>query len=247
VGRRYVLAVREEQVNRVAIIQARMTSTRLPGKVLADLEGRPMLARQLERMRRATSIDEIVIATTVNADDDPVVNLARTENVRWFRGSEHDVLTRYVEAAREAAADLVIRITADCPLIDPEVIDLVVGTLANGLTEMDYASNVLRRTYPRGLDVEAMTSDTLERVGRLARSPDDREHVTRYILVERPDLFLVGSVEDSQPHNDLRWTVDHGHDLALVRRLYQEMKLTEEYAGYRDIIAHTRSRTEGVE
>lgn len=202
-----------------------------------------MLSRQLERMRRARTLDEVVIATTRNATDDPVADLARGEDIPCVRGSEHDVLGRYLLAAREAAADVVVRITADCPLIEPEVIDLVVETLVSGFSELDYASNVVRRTYPQGLDVEAMTSDTLERLGRVARSPEAREHVTRYILVERPDLFLTGSVEDVEANDDLRWTVDTAADLELVRRIFSDLRMGEGHASYRQILRHIRAES----
>src|SRR5687767_7584473 len=138
----------------VIVVQARMTSTRLPGKVLMDVSGRPMLAWQIERLQRCAA-QEIVLATTSNAADDPVVELAARLGIRSFRGSEHDVLARFVGAARQAHADVVVRVTADCPLLDPAITDRVINELLEHRGECDYASNVLRRTYPRGLDVEA--------------------------------------------------------------------------------------------
>lgn len=200
-----------------------------------------MLSRQLERMRRARALDEIIIATTGNTTDDPVAELAREQDLRCFRGSESDVLGRYVLAAREAGGDVIVRITADCPLIDPEVVDRVVETLVSRSDELDYASNVVKRTYPQGLDVEAMTADTLERLGRLGRSPGVREHVTRFILVERPDLFLVGSVEDGERNDDLCWTVDTADDLERVRRIFAGLGMAEAHAGYRQILDHVRA------
>src|SRR5437870_2467480 len=144
-----------------------MTSSRLPGKVLMDLEGRPMLAQQVRRVRCCQHVDAVVVATTVNAVDDSVADLAQRERVGCFRGSEHDVLERFVGAARDARADLIVRLTADCPLADPEVIDRVVAELEDASGEYDYASNVLERTYPRGLDTEAMFRDVLERTHRM--------------------------------------------------------------------------------
>jgi spore coat polysaccharide biosynthesis protein SpsF len=231
----------------VAIVQARMTSTRLPGKVLRDLRGRPMLAQQIRRLRACTQIDEIAIATTTNATDDPIVELARREGVRWFRGSEHDVLDRYARAARDARADAVVRITSDCPLIDPPCVDAVVAALLrhdgpDGAC--DYASNVIDRTYPRGLDAEAFFRDTLERVHRLARSQPAREHVTLFILRERPDLFLLRSVADAEDNSDLRWTVDTPEDFAVVDRIYGDLGLAERQptdVPYHHILAHARS------
>jgi spore coat polysaccharide biosynthesis protein SpsF len=202
----------------VAILQARMTSTRLPGKVLVDLCGVPMLAVELRRLLASRSIDEVVVATTVNDSDDPVVACAEAEGVRWFRGDERDVLGRYLGAAAEAHADKVVRVTADCPLHDPAVIDRVVGALEPG---DDYASNMIDRTYPHGLDTEVLWRDTLERVGRMGTSADAREHVTWFLRFERPELFVLRSVtqDDSRNDADLRWTVDLPEDVERVRRL----------------------------
>lgn len=228
-------------MKRVIVIQARMTSTRLQGKVLMDLAGRPMLAQQLRRLARCCQVDEIVVATTTNATDDPVVAVAQDEGVRWFRGSETDVLARYAGAAREAKADVVVRVTADCPLIDPEESDRVIEALALQGERCDYASNVVRRTFPQGLDTEAMYVDALERLSRLAQSAPAREHVTYFILNEHPELFNIRSVTDTENNSDLRWTVDVPQDLEMVRRLYQELSLGERAVGYRELLAYVRA------
>jgi spore coat polysaccharide biosynthesis protein SpsF len=230
-------------MRRVAIIQARMTSTRLPGKVLMDLAGRPMLAQLLARVKRCRLVDEVVVATTVNAADDPVVATARDEGIRWFRGSESDVLGRYLGAAREARADIVVRITADCPLVDPEVSDRVIEALTARADAFDYASNVLRRTYPKGLDTEAFWRDALERAARQARSDYAREHVTPYFYRERPDLFLLCSVTDDTDASDLSWTVDRREDLELVRRMYEDLRLGERSVPYREMLRYARARS----
>lgn len=226
-------------MRRVAIVQARMGSSRLPGKVLTDLGGRPMLARQLDRLRQSTRLDDLMIATSTSPADDALVALARAEGVRWFRGSETDVLARYAGAAREASADLVIRLTADCPLIDPEVVDAVVAAAETRSHEVDYVSNVLRRTYPRGLDTEALFADVLARVDRLATAPHHREHVTKFIL-ERPERFATFAVVDDEDNSDLRWTVDTPEDLAMVRRIDTELTLAASPKAYREILAHVR-------
>lgn len=231
-------------MKRVVIIQARMTSTRLPGKVLADLAGRPLLAQQIARLRPSREIEEIVIATTVNRADDPLVDLARKEGVRWFRGDEQDVLSRYAGAAREAGADLVIRVTSDCPLIDAEEMDRVIRELREHASEVDYASNVLERTYPRGLDTEAFFRDTLERIDRLARSREAREHVTWFIHRERPELFSLRSVRDAQDNSDLRWTVDTPEDLQVVRRIFEDLDLARTRRPYREILSYVRLHPE---
>jgi spore coat polysaccharide biosynthesis protein SpsF len=238
-----VVAVRTN-VRIVAVVQARTGSTRLPGKVLAPVGGSPMLVQQLRRLVAAQSLTEIVVATTTEPEDDAVVELARGEGIRCFRGSDEDVLSRYVEAAHDSAADVVVRLTADCPLIDAGVVDAVTETLVDGPTQFDYASNVVHRTYPQGLDAEALFADTLERVDRLARSPEAREHVTWFIASERPELFLVGSVTDDEDNSDLRWTVDTAADLELVRRLYEDLDLAVSGLGYRDIVEHVRANPE---
>ena len=230
-------------MKRVLILQARMTSTRLPGKVLMDVAGRPMLAQQLRRLTRCRNIDEIVVATTVNSTDDVVAEVARAEGARCFRGSEHDVLQRYVGAAEDADADVIVRVTADCPLIDPAETDRVVESLVAAPDGCDYASNVVRRTYPKGLDTEAMFMDTLRRVHRLAQSTVNREHVTSYI-VENPDRFLIKSVEDFENNSNLRWTVDWPEDLELVRRIYDLVELNAAYRPYRNVLASVRANPE---
>jgi spore coat polysaccharide biosynthesis protein SpsF len=225
----------------VVVVQARMTSTRLPGKVLADIAGRPMLAQRIRRLRQCRRADEILIATTTNPTDDPIIELARREATGWFRGSEHDVLARFVGAARQTQADVIVRVTADCPLIDPQVTDWVVDELVSHAAECDYASNVLQRTYPRGLDVEALFWDTLLRIDRLARSQAAREHVTIVPRSERPELFLCRSVVDDQNNADLRWTVDTAADLQFIRALYAALDMGRRIITYPEILAYVRA------
>lgn len=222
----------------VAIVQARMTSSRLPGKVLADLAGAPMLAQQLRRVAAARSLDEVVVATTVNATDDAVAAVAAAEGARVFRGDEGDVLGRYAAAAAEAGADVVVRITADCPLIAPEVIDRVVEALT---PDADYASNVVERTFPHGLDCEALHRATLERVDALGESAAAREHVTWFINEERPELFERVSVVDDEDNSDLRWTVDLPEDLERAREIYARFGLAERILPYRELVAAVRA------
>jgi spore coat polysaccharide biosynthesis protein SpsF len=228
----------------VAVVQARTTSTRLPGKVLMDLAGAPVLARVLERLAAAPGIDEVVVATTVNDTDDPVVALTDRLGHRWFRGSEHDVLARYVGAAREAAADVVVRVTADCPLLDPAVVGRVVDELVGHRGACDYAGNAVVRSFPRGLDTEALFRDVLERVDRLAVLPEQREHVTMAVYASFPELFLRRDVVAAQDDSDLRWTVDHAVDLEVVRSAYEALGLGEEVVPYLDVVAWFRSHPE---
>ena len=206
-----------------------------------DVAGRPMLAHQLRRLKCCRQMDEIVVATTTNATDDAVVALAREEGVRWFRGSEFDVLSRYVAASREVKAEVIVRITADCPLVDPEESDRVIQALVAQRERCDYASNVVQRTYPQGLDTEALYADTLERLNRLAHSSLAREHVTHFILRERPQLFCVCPVIDVENNSDLRWTVDVPEDLEMVRQLYEALGVGEGLVGYRELLAYVRA------
>jgi len=196
-----------------------MGSTRLPGKVLQDLGGETVLARTFNRVRRSASLDEVVIATTVEPSDEPVVAEGRRLGAAVFRGSEHDVLDRYYRAAEDAGADVVVRVTSDCPLIEPEVLDKVVGAFSSG--GFDYASNSLQRTYPRGLDVEAMTFGALARAWREAGADYQRTHVTPY-LYQNPDSFRLLSVTAGEglDFSQHRWTVDTPEDLELLRRIY---------------------------
>ena len=227
----------------VAIIQARMGSTRLPGKVLMDLSGRPMLARQLARLERCARLDDLVVATSTEVRDDPVAALARAEGVRCFRGSEDDVLSRYIGAAAEAGADAVVRITADCPLIDPEVTDRVVQDLLDHASTCDFCANTLQRTYPAGLDVEAFFTDVLHRAGRLATRPDQREHVT-VVMRARSAPFLCRNVKDDVDNSDLRWVVDRQTDLDVVRAIYDGLALHSTLRPYREVVAFARAHPE---
>ncbi len=209
-----------------------------------DLEGRPLLERELERLERCTRADEVMLAVTTNPDDDPLVELARRLGLRCFRGSEHDVLSRYAGAAREAQADLVVRVTSDCPLIDPEETDAVIAALQERRTTCDYASNRLAPHLPRGLDTEVLWRDVLERMDRLATSRPAREHVTWFCYAERADLFTLHSVKRPVDAHDLRWTVDTADDLAMVRRLYADLGLAERHVPMAEVIAHVRMHPE---
>ena len=202
-----------------------------------------MIAHTLRALQRTRSLDAITVATTTNADDDPVVAVAEREGIGSFRGSEHDVLRRYAGAAKESQAHVVVRITADCPLIDPGVVDRVVAALE---PKSDYASNVIERTYPVGLDVEALFSDVLYRLDRISDSAEAREHVTWFIREERPELFVCRSVVDEEDNSDLRWTVDTADDLAAIRSLFDDLNLVANPLSYREIVAHARHSSAGI-
>lgn len=204
-----------------------MGSTRLPGKVLMPLLGEPVLTHVVRRVSRARRIDAVVVATTVHPGDDAIEALALQHGWPLVRGSEQDLLDRYLLAARSSGAQVVVRITSDCPLIDPGLIDAVVDALeASGA---DYASNTLPpRTYPRGLDVEAFTLDALERAGLEDTDPASREHATPW-LYRNPDRFRLRSVAGQRDESGHRWTLDTPEDYALIRQLYDAIG-TDDFA-----------------
>jgi spore coat polysaccharide biosynthesis protein SpsF len=209
-----------------AIIQARMGSTRLPGKVLLDLGGETVLARVVGRLRRATRVDKIVVATTNSVADDAMVRECHRLQVSSFRGAEDDVLDRYYQAARMCAAEAVVRITSDCPVIDPELVDETVGRFIE--EQGDYASNSFSRTYPRGLDTEVFTMGALERAWRDARQPYEREHVTPFFY-EHPEFFRLVSLCGRIDYSQYRWTLDTADDLELLRAIYERFSSRDDF------------------
>ena len=214
----------------IAFIQARTTSSRLPNKVMADIGGRPMLAWVVERTRRAASLSKVVVATTTDPADDPIVAYCQQQGYEVFRGHPTDVLDRYYQAAKQHQAFVVVRITADCPLIDPGLIDRTVrflwgGFITSTLTAAppyDFTANRLPppwgRTYPIGLDVEVCTFKALEKAWQRAKKPHQREHVMPYIY-ETEGKFRILLVNHEKDLGHLRWTVDTPEDLQLVREI----------------------------
>ena len=194
-----------------------MRSTRLPGKVLANLGGDTALARVVHRLRRAKQVDGIVIATTHTAIDEVIARECQRLKVPCFRGSEHDVLDRYYKATQAHSAEAIVRITADCPLIDSELIDETVSLF--NAEHADYCSNLFPRRFPRGLDVEVFNASALEKAWRLADKPYEREHVTPYFY-QHPELFRLVALQAGTDHSQYRWTVDTADDLKLVRTIY---------------------------
>ncbi len=210
------------------VIQARMGSTRFPGKVLAELAGETVVDQVVARCARATTADAVIVATTLAPVDDVLVAHCREAGIEVFRGSTDDVLGRYHAAARAHGLDVVVRVTADCPLVDPRVIDDVVEALRT--SGCDYATNSMPMRLPHGLEVSAMTRGALERIAREATSPVDREHVTRYAR-ERPDSFSTQAVTYPTDAYDLRVTIDHPVDLEVVRFVFAELARRGEF-GY---------------
>ena len=206
----------------MVIVQARMTSSRLPGKVLMPVLGRPLLAIQLERLKACKLVQGIVVATTQNSCDDALVNLARSSGVFYFRGDENDVLSRYYGAAKLFGAEVVVRVTADCPLIDPRVVDRVIRYYLDHADRYDYVSNVIQRTYPRGMDTEVFPFSVLEKLSGMELEPRYREHVTAY-LYQHPAEFRLGGVEYERSESGHRWTVDTPQDFELIRRMLEAL------------------------
>ena len=223
----------EAQNNILAIVQARVGSTRLPGKVLADIAGEPMLARVVSRVAAAEKIDAIVVATSDSPADDAIVELCAAKGIAVYRGSESDVLDRYYRAAKERRAAIVVRITADCPLIDPQVIDRVVSAFLTD--DCDYASNTIVCSYPDGLDVEVFSFAALASAWRDARRSTDREHVTSYL--RSSGRFRLRNVESplGGALHEQRWTVDEARDLEFVRAIYQRLPAKSDF-GWREVL-----------
>ncbi|MDD5544357.1 MAG: glycosyltransferase family protein [Acidobacteriia bacterium] len=217
----------------VAIIQARMSSTRLPGKVMAAIGGIPLLERVVRRAKQARTLDIVAVATTDRPSDNLVANCCRDIGIPYFRGNEDDVLDRYYRAAESFEADVIVRLTADCPLLDATVIDKVVRFFHAG--DNDYVSNTLEPSYPDGLDTEVFSRRALERAWREARLNSEREHVTPYIW-KQPDVFRVANVKHIQDLSSLRWTVDEPEDLEFVRRIYAYLE-TKEPFGMDEVLA----------
>ena len=213
----------------VAIIQARMGSERLPGKVLLDIAGQTMLARVVRRVQRSSLIDEVVVATSHNPDDDAIVNECRTLAVSVVRGSEEDVLDRYRDAALASGATVCVRVCADSPLVDPGVCDLVVTSIRQADPPADYAGNKIDPSFPLGLDVEAFSIEALERTWSAARNDYERAHVTVY-MYSHPELFRLVGVSSPVDRQTWRWTVDVPEDLEFVRQVYENLGGTNDFA-----------------
>jgi spore coat polysaccharide biosynthesis protein SpsF len=237
----------------VAIIQARMGSSRLPGKVLLDIAGQPMLQRVFIRTSRSASVTETLIATTTDSADDPIAEYCGFSGIPFTRGSQFDVLDRYYQTAKSVKADVVVRITADCPVIDPGLIDDVVNTVINDRSsvissEFDFAANRLPppwgRTYPIGLDTEVCTFAALERAWKEAKEPQHREHVMPYFYegVElitdnrllhtgiSPRGFRIALLHHTTDFGDYRWTVDTPEDLEFMRQVYSRFDGRDDFS-----------------
>lgn len=200
----------------IAIIQARMASTRLPGKILKEVNGKPLLLHQLNRIRNCKNIDQIVIATTIEKQDDIIVEFCIENSVDVFRGSENNVLERYYQTWNKYGGDTIVRLTSDCPIIDPVIIDETIDYFIQN--DFDYVSNTINRTFPRGLDTEVFSSEALVKSYENAKNDRDLEHVTPYIYLNQNE-FSIGSYTGKFDYSKYRWTVDTFEDLQLISNL----------------------------
>ena len=202
------------------IIQARMGSIRLPGKVMLDISGKPMLWHVINRVKHAKNIDNIVVATTNLTEDEQIIQLADEMEVSCYAGSENDVLDRYYQSALKYGSNIIARVTADCPLIDPEIIDNVIEFFLNH--EFDFVGNTIKPTYPDGLDTWVFSFEALKMAWEQASLSSDREHVTTYII-NNTHLFKIKSYEHNVDLSEMRWTVDEQRDLEFVCEVYTEL------------------------
>ena len=219
-------------MNIIIIIQARMTSTRLPGKVIKEVMGKPLLEYQIERLSRIPDARDVVIATTIKETDNPIVELCNKLGIATYRGSEDDVLERYYETACKYKADVIVRITADCPLIDPKICDAVIRYYLVNRDKLDY---VRMERYPRGLDTEVFPFKVLAQCYNEAVDQPDREHVTPFIY-RNPGRFRVGCYTSETDYSHCRWTVDTPEDFELIKRIIKTLYPSNRSFSFQDIL-----------
>jgi spore coat polysaccharide biosynthesis protein SpsF len=204
----------------VVIIQVRMSSTRLPGKVLKKLNGITVLESLLNQLNYSKLLNDKIIATTSNSEDDVIVNFCKSKEIKCFRGSQDDVLDRYYNCAKKFSINTILRITSDCPLMDPQVVDNVIDFYLKN--SYDYVNNFYKRTYPYGNDVEIFSLKVLEKVWEKATKPSEREHVTPYIY-NNPDEFSLGWIENKENLSEFHWTIDRKEDLIFVQNIFKKI------------------------
>lgn len=219
----------------LCIMQARMGSTRLPGKVLKKICDKTVLEHDIDRLKRVKNINEIIIATTTLEKDDVIVEEAKMLGVKYYRGSEDNVLSRYYYAAKENKGNIVVRITSDCPLIDSEITDEIIKFYLSNIGKYDYVSNTIERTYPRGLDTEVFSFGALEKAFNQAVIERDKEHVTPYIW-SNPQIFRLEQYKSKTNYSDLRWTLDTKEDFELISKIYEYLYTDNKCFSMYDII-----------
>jgi len=221
----------------VSIIQARMSSTRLPGKVLLEAAGQPLLIHMLERISRCPVLDEVWVATSKEEDDDPIAEAVAHSGYSVFRGSLNNVLSRFYDIGSQTKADVIVRLTGDCPLHDPKIIDRVIDFYLTHCEEFDYVSNVLPPSYPDGLDTEVFTFQLLADAYQNATSPFDLEHVVPYIRRISKENGRRGNFAGPANFSHLRWTLDEPEDYQLIKEVYEDLYRTNHEFGWLDVLA----------
>ncbi|MAF85149.1 MAG: spore coat biosynthesis protein F [Dehalococcoidales bacterium] len=206
----------------VSTIEARMGSTRLPEKTIKEMVGKPMLELIIERLKRARKVDEIVVATTTEPEDEVIAELAERVGVKWFRGSSEDVLDRVIQAAKVYKADIIVEMTGDNPLLEPQLVDEAIDIYLKG--NYDYVSNAIKDTYPDGLNVQAFSVKVLDEVARITNDPADRENVSLYIY-EHPEEYRLYNMEAPAEyyHPEYRWTIDTEEDFQFTKAVYENL------------------------
>lgn len=224
-----------------AIIQARLGSTRLPGKILLDLFGKTVLERVIERVKAAKFVEDAIIATTLNKEDDEVESLCVKARVKYFRGSENDVLDRFYQTAKQYRIENIVRITADCPLIDPVIIDKVIKLHLKD--NADYTANIIEETYPDGVDVEVFTFPALKKAWEDASLKSEREHVTPYIR-KNPTLFKIANLKHESDLSGQRWTLDEKADYEFIKSIYDALYKGNTDFGMKEVLEFLKSHPE---
>ncbi len=212
----------DKKLKVVAIIQARMGSTRFPGKSAAIILDKPLLAHVITRVKASKTIDTVVVATTRSPEDEVIRKIAKVYFTEVYSGSSQDVLDRFYQAAKRVKADIIVRITADDPFKDPDILDYLTRFLLEH-PEFDYVSNTLKPTYPEGLDIEVFRYSALEKAWKNARLPSEREHVTSYIT-KKNEQFKIKNIENSEDLSKLRWTIDYKDDLKFAQEIYARLR-----------------------
>lgn len=225
----------------VVFLQARMGASRLPGKVMMDLAGKPVLQHVVERVQASKLINEVIVVTSLCKKDIEIVKWCSVQNIRVFCGSEQDVLDRFYQAAKLLSFDTIVRITADCPLIDPDVIDLVVTEFVN--RKLDYVNNTGNGTWPDGMDVEVFRSSVLEDAWKNARLASEREHVTPYIY-NNPEKYLIGILDHTPSLAGMRWTLDQKEDYEFIRKVYADLAQHNGVFGMKRVLALLQQKPE---
>ncbi|MBN1688183.1 MAG: glycosyltransferase family protein [Candidatus Omnitrophica bacterium] len=217
----------------LGILQARTSSSRLSEKVLKPLLGVPMLLRQIERLKRSRRIDKLIVATSELQDDDPIEKICQKESIDCFRGSLDDVLDRFYQAAQKTQARQIVRLTGDCPLADPGLIDQIIEFHLRG--GYDYTSNAFEPTYPDGLDAEVLTYSCLKRMWKEAALKSEREHVTAFIYHHK-EKFRIGNFKSPIDYSRLRWTVDESEDFELITKIYEALYFRNPEFDWQDVL-----------